>query len=282
MEKDSLEGVSEYSDIDLEEIRETIIGYTKPKKIDLEKEPRIKKLWDEWDKLEEKNDLEGMLRCVNSILDIDNNNKTALHNKGCTFCDLFEYEKALECFHKLTEINPKYTVAWYNKGVTLTHLDRHQDAIECYDKAIKLNPKDAGSWINKAHRLNQIGKNEECIKLMDEALEFITDDDDVVRCLINKGVAFSILKNSKESLKYYKQASEIKPTNTLALNNMADSLQKLGRLDEALEIIKKVLKMNSKKWLYWETKGEILQKLGRVDEAKECFDMEIKLKTIHY
>ena len=113
---------------------------------------------------------------------------------------------------------------------------------------------------------------------MEKAVKYVKSDEDVSICINWKGVA--ILKstdNYSESLKCFEEAYRLDPTQTLPLNNIADSLRRLDRADEALEIINQVLEMDKTKALYWKTKGEILEKLGKHEEAIKCFDKVTEL-----
>ncbi|MCW3129920.1 MAG: tetratricopeptide repeat protein [Methanophagales archaeon] len=57
----------------------------------------------------------------------------------------------------------------------------------------------------------------------------------------------------------------------------AESLVKIGRLEESLEYYDKVLKMDSRDVDAWNNKGDTLAQLGKHNEAINCFDKALEI-----
>ena len=97
---------------------------------------KIEKLWDEFAELKKQEDKEyEIIRCMDSIIQLDPKDVDAWHNKGFALGLLGILEEdAIECFDKVIELDPKYVDAWYNKGFALSELGKHKEAKECFDK----------------------------------------------------------------------------------------------------------------------------------------------------
>ena len=88
MKENPFENIAAKSDIDIADMWKTLLGKTEFKKPEkrTEKWDRLEKLWDEFGKLIQPDylddaNLEGILRCMDSILAIDPKNYGALHDK---------------------------------------------------------------------------------------------------------------------------------------------------------------------------------------------------------
>ena len=105
MKKDPFEDIGGYANIDIADMLQTLQEkpeFKKPEKR-TEKWDRLEKLWDEFGKLIQPDylddaNLEGILRCMDSILAIDPKDYGALHNKGIALGYLNRKEEALACF----------------------------------------------------------------------------------------------------------------------------------------------------------------------------------------
>jgi tetratricopeptide (TPR) repeat protein len=61
-------------------------------------------------------------------------------------------------------LKPKDAMAFGNRGVTYANLGEHQKAINDYDQAIAINPKDARSFYNRGLSYRKLEKEEKAIK----------------------------------------------------------------------------------------------------------------------
>lgn len=106
------------------------------------------------------NDLKGALACYDRILNnLDNDNITALRNKGNILYRLGNLSGALACCDKiLIDLNPKCEEALVIKGAILIEMDNYADAINACDEAIAINDQNKLAWFNKGNALWDQGK----------------------------------------------------------------------------------------------------------------------------
>ena len=79
------------------------------------------------------------------------------------------------------------------------------------------------------------------------------------------------------SLQYFDKAIGINPQSAEAWNNKGNSLDNLGRYEEALAAYDKVIGINPQDSEAWYNKGVTLANIGRYEEALALFDKAIKI-----
>jgi tetratricopeptide (TPR) repeat protein len=81
---------------------------------------------------------------------------------------------------------------------------------------------------------------------------------------------------------YYRQALASEPENPVRLNNLAYCLSKNNaNINEALSFIDKALQLDPGHFMFLATKGELLYKMGRYEEALELLEKSWKLKPAY-
>lgn len=143
-------------------------------------------------------------------LQIDPNNKDALHGLALVHMEFQEYEMAKDLFLKTLSIDPEYADAWFNLGLCYQKLNMHKEAIEAFGKALN-NPV------------------------------FVTQD----KAYFGQGVSLYRIGRYKDAAVYLDKAIK---RNVLFLNAhlyLALSYQKLGAYSEAVNTLKHAIKIDS-------------------------------------
>lgn len=130
-------------------------------------------LLDTGDNLIKKNDFTNALKFFNKAISFDNNNIVAYNNIGVCYLSLQNYNKALEFFLKAYDINQNNVDILDNIGICYTRLDKLNEAISFYDKSVAIKPT--------LHILHELG-------------------------FLNY-----IIKNTKDSIKYYTKLETLYP-----------------------------------------------------------------------
>ncbi len=87
---------------------------------------------------------------------------------------------------------------------------------------------------------------------------------------VNKGVALLESGRSREALKCFDRALELKPDDAVAWSNKGAALRKLGRPQEALECYDRAIGLNPDYAMAWSNKGVALGNLGQFPGALKC------------
>ena len=71
------------------------------------------------------------------------------NNRGSTYGEKGDYNRAIEAFTKAIDLNPNYAMAYNNRGLTYGKTGDYDRAIEDYTKAIKLKPDFVEAYYNR-------------------------------------------------------------------------------------------------------------------------------------
>lgn len=114
-------------------------------------------------------------------------------------------DEAITAFKRSLELDPSNPETHYYLGEVYDRLNRDKDAIASYQKAVELNPKYIEAWfdLGAAYYNRAIDQGQNSVYY-------------------------------EESIKAYKQAIKLNPTNGEAHENLADVYRQMNRLDEAM------------------------------------------------
>ena len=93
---------------------------------------------------------------LDKALHLNDQNVTALGQKGVCLSKLLMDDLALQCFDRVLDIEPENTHAIRNKGVSLSRLRREEEAISWLDKALSINPGDQHALSEKQILLDEM------------------------------------------------------------------------------------------------------------------------------
>jgi tetratricopeptide (TPR) repeat protein len=80
----------------------------------------------------------------------------AYNNKGSTYNELKEYDKAIESFNKTIMMNPCSDIAWLRKGNAFYNLERYKDALKCFERSFQLNSNNEEAIKNKFYAMEKL------------------------------------------------------------------------------------------------------------------------------
>ncbi len=124
-----------------------------------------------------------------------------------------KWEEAERCYAKVAEADLSNAAACYNLGLALERQSKFEEAARAFENATQLDPNRWQGYAGRGMCLIHMGKSEEALKSLDQALE---------------------LGSKQEGSKQDR-----------ALFGKAVALHRLGRLDEASEIYRKLLPGNA-------------------------------------
>ncbi len=98
-------------------------------------------------------------------------NAIEYNNRGATFANLNEHQRAIQDFDEAIRLDPTYATAYSNRGNSYTKMGNPQRAIADYDEAIRLDPTYAPAYLNKAVSLALLNRLQEAIQWGEKAAE---------------------------------------------------------------------------------------------------------------
>ena len=185
----------------------------------------------------------------------------SLSNIGIIYSQLEEFDKAIETFNNTIKVNPKFAEAHNNLGIVFYELNDLEKALKSFEEAIKIksNFSDAfnniGNVYQKKNYINKAIENYEIAILKNEG----SNKD---KPLFNLGNIFRDQEDYEKSIDYYKKAIAINPNSIDASINLSISLNKTGKLKEAIILCENILKKDPKNTQALNNLGEYNQEIG--------------------
>jgi len=199
----------------------------------------------------------------------------AWFNLGAVYNKVEDFEKSLEAYDFVIAINEKYSSAYFNKANTLSNLERYKEALpeyleylkfeedhvmthcyigECYEKltlyeeslyffqkAVALDPNCAEAWFGKGIVKMHLENYDESLSYIIRALEL---NEDNTEYLYAQGLVYMRQKDHKNGIKIFKHLVELESTDYDAWLNYSELLLITGKLDQAIEVLRKANDLN--------------------------------------
>ena len=132
-----------------------------------------------------------------------------------------------------------------------------------------------------AYLLSEDGDYERAIVIFKAALDYASDD--VLRSSVmgSIGDIYHEMGEDKRAFRYYRRALELDADNALVLNNYAYFLSLMDRdLDKALKMAERAVELQPMNASYIDTKAWVLHRLGRNEEAKQVMRQALSLSSL--
>ena len=197
------------------------------------------------DKLQEaielfnKRKYDAALFILDEILEKDENDFSALRQKGKIFVEMCQYEKALPYFEKAYELNK---TPEYEGELGVCHY-----LLKQYDKA-------------QIHLIQSVVEkyDDYFARTLEKALLSKHNDDAML------GLKLLMYENN--------------PKDIYILRDITNIAQKLKKFDIAIEFFEILLELCPDDYVAWNNFGLVLEELNRWDEAYDCYKKSLKLK----
>jgi len=175
---------------------------------------------------------------------------------------------------KAIELEPENTNAYNNRGLTYRELEEHQKALADFDKVIKLEPNNADAYGNRGLTYRALEKNKQAIADFDKAIEL---EPNVVAHYHNRGLVYRDLEKYEEAMADFNHALEIDKQNVGVLLSRCKNYHYMGYYQQALENLNTSIELDKAQASSWRAeRGLLLSYLGRYAEAIECYEQNLQ------
>jgi len=153
-----------------------------------------------------------------------------LVNKGADLLSLGNPEEAERCFGQVLESDPDHLLALFNSAIALSRMDKFKPAEERLVRYLELRSDDAEAWNQLGFIHFQSGNYGEAARAYTRAEELNPKDATIQN---NIGALQFIQGRYEKALACFEKALTVDKNHKDALFNIADTLEVLGRQQEA-------------------------------------------------
>jgi tetratricopeptide (TPR) repeat protein len=145
---------------------------------------------------------------------------------------------------------------------------RREEAITVLQEVVKANPSDPSAWLSLADVLSESSRTTEALKVLDDAQSRFPES---VTVPFQRGALYERSKEYGKAEASFRDVLARDPLNAPALNYLGYMFADRGeRLEEAVELIERALKIDPENGSYLDSLGWALFKQRKLDQARRC------------
>jgi len=198
----------------------------------------------------------------------------AYNNRGATFRNLGQEQRAIADFDQALRLDPNLALAYSNRGLSCSKLGQYERAIADFDQALRLDPNLALAYSNRGLNYSRLGKEQQAIADFDRALRL---DSTFIPAYVNRGNSYGQLGQYERALADYDQALRLDPNDAQVYYNRANEYSRLGREQQALADYDQALRLDPRYAAAYSNRGLIYSRLGREQQALADYDQALHL-----
>ncbi len=232
----------------------------------------------------------------------------AFGNLAQTYIAAQNYRHALAAANQAIKLDADYGDAYLLKALALEKSGRRKEAFTFYESAVEKLPNNAGLRINLGSYYYDKGLLNEAIKHYTAALELEPDtplvhfnlgncytrkclldralteyetairfDSTMISALNNYGLVLVEQDEAQAALQVFLRAYQLSPKSVIAFN-ISIILEKMGKLQQALNYCSDAIEADSTIAVYYMQKGNILHRMKKNQQALAAFQKAIHLE----
>ncbi len=198
----------------------------------------------------------------------------AWSNLGIILQESGKLDDSLECLTRVLTLRPEAAQAHNNLANTYRRLDRQERAEWHYKQALVLDPNYAEAYSNLSYLLSSQGHFDAAVSAGRRAIEL---NPRLIDAYLNIAEAETQRLHHGDALQWLNALQTFAPQHVGGLTARAQVLKKGGLLDEALHCAQQALALAPNDASVHNTMGDTLQAVGRHDEALAHFDQAVAL-----
>ncbi len=194
-------------------------------------------------------------------------------NLGNALKNLGRTDEALAAYHEAIRQKPDYVDAHLNLAGTLQAASNLEGAEKWFRQTLKLSPQSVRAYVGLSGVLNDLGRPEEAETLLRRALAQPPGDPTQMAALEhNLGVSLKLQRRNAEALASFDDARARAPNLPSLDLNRANTLQNLGRIDEAIDGYRRVIRADPMSFGAHHELNALLYRQGRDADFLKSYD----------
>jgi tetratricopeptide (TPR) repeat protein len=206
---------------------------------------------------------------ISSATSAEDNTSAYWTAQGNELREQYKFDDAIQAYDKALEINESYIAALAGKGEALWNTGRYNESLQSFDEALNLSPYYVRAWVGKGVALHGLGDFNGSRRSYDMALDI---DPAYAMAWNDKAWLFYKQDMYQEAVDYSDRAIKLLDKNLAAtIDTKAVALEKLGKNDEALQLINRALELTPTDSIVWTHRGDILKALGNQTGSEAAY-----------
>ncbi len=226
---------------------------------------------------EEMKDYERAIQSYQANMQIDPTFFDSILHLGFVSYRLKRNEEALSYLDQAVKLNPKRPEPYLLLGLTYFQMKDYQQAKARLEDGIHQNPSNAELHFNLGTAYDKLDRFDEVVKEMEQALELDPEHADALNYLGYSYADRSI--NVEEAVSLTQQAVKLKPHNGYYVDSLAWALYKVGRVEEALEMMQRAVALVPDDPVIYEHLGEIFLLREEHEKARDAWIHSLQLDS---
>jgi tetratricopeptide (TPR) repeat protein len=226
---------------------------------------------------EEMKDYERAIQAYQANIQIDPTFFDSILHLGFVSYRLKRNEEALSYLDQAVKLNPKRPEPYLLLGLTYFQMKEYQQAKARLEDGIQQDPSNAELHFNLGTAYDKLDRFDEVVREMEQALELDPEHADALNYLgysyADRGI------NAEEAVSLTQQAVTLRPHNGYYVDSLAWALYKVGRIEEALEMMQRAVSLVPDDPVIYEHLGEIFLLREEHEKAREAWIHSLQLDS---
>lgn len=195
-------------------------------------------------------------------------------NLGLAFSELGRFARAEKLLRGAVALDPQMTAGWFNLGNHYLKTRNHDAAAKMFARATAIDPQYASAHFNRGIACARANRPRDAIACFARALEV---DPNLINARNEMGLGFAALGDQDAAEACYRQVLAADPDHRAALANLGNALAARRRFDEALQHLKRAVKLPAPSVDVVVSYAEILLRVTRTHDAEAMFRHALEL-----
>ncbi len=183
-------------------------------------------IFDQAVELHEKKQLDAAIAKLTAVVGMQPNNSEAYNLLGVCYDEKGQFVEAQNEYKKAAKLEPINARFLNNLGYSFYLAGNDKQAIKWYQKAVKFTPDDKRIQNNLGLAY---GRKGEFVKAKSEFVKAVGEHG----ALLNMGYLFSQQGRYQQAIEQFEAALKLQPNSTVAMNNLAQVYDRVGRARDA-------------------------------------------------